>query len=208
MLALQEQGVHNINLVSPTHYGVQLAEAIRSAKRQGLTVPVVYNTGGYDTVELLRELAGLVDIYLPDFKYWTDEPAVKYSGAENYPEVTRQGIAEMFRQVGNIELDHEGVARKGVLVRHLVLPNNLAESEKVLAFLAALSKKLWISLMAQYNPQHQAAAYPEISRPLRPAEYQAAVSAAEALGLENVYLQELASSELFLPDFKKDDPFK
>lgn len=207
MLELQAKGAHNINLVSPTHYAPPIADALKSAKRQGLKLPVVYNTGGYDSIELLRELDGLIDIYLPDFKYWDNDNAVKYSRAENYPEVARQGITEMFRQVGNVALDEEGVAKKGLLVRHLVLPNGLADSAKILGFLAALSTELWISLMAQYNPRHRAKEHPELSRPLRPEEYRQAVAAAESLGLNNVYVQELASSEVFLPDFKKSDPF-
>jgi putative pyruvate formate lyase activating enzyme len=207
MLELQGKGVHNINLVSPTHYAPQIAAALISAKQQGLKLPIVYNTGGYDSLELLRELDGLVDIYLPDLKYWDAEPALQYSQAENYPDVARAGVAEMLRQVGNIVFDEEGVARKGVVVRHLVLPNGLAGSEKVLGFLAALSKELWISLMAQYNPQHRASEYPELARSLGSAEYRQAVAAAEQLGLNNVYVQELESSEVFLPDFKKVDPF-
>jgi putative pyruvate formate lyase activating enzyme len=206
-LDLQEQEVHNINLVSPTHYAPQIAEALASAKRQGLKLPIVYNTGGYDSLELLRELDGLIDIYLPDFKYWDEANAVKCSGAENYPEVARQGITEMFRQVGNIKLNEEGVAVKGLLVRHLVLPNDLAGSEQVLGVLASLSKELWISLMAQYSPQYKAGGYHELARPLQPAEYEQVVEAAEKLGLENVYLQELDSKEMFLPDFKRADPF-
>lgn len=207
MLALQSQGAHNINLVSPTHYAPPIAEAIKLAKRQGLKLPIVYNTGGYDSLDLLRELDGLIDIYLPDFKYCSEGAARTYSGAGNYPEVARVGITEMFCQVGNIKLDDEGVARSGLLVRHLVLPDNLAGTGEVLAWLAGLSREIWISLMAQYSPQHLAAEFPELARCLRPEEYRQAVARAEELGLKNVYVQELASSETFLPDFKQEDPF-
>jgi putative pyruvate formate lyase activating enzyme len=197
MLELQEKKVHNINLVSPTHYAPQIADAVRLAKEQGLKLPIVYNTGGYDSLELLKQLDGLIDIYLPDFKYWDDEPARKYSQAENYPAVARAGIAEMFRQVGP----------KKLLVRHLVLPNNLAGTAKVLEFLASLSRDIRVSLMAQYSPQYRAGEYPELARPLTPAEYREAIAAAERLGLDNVYIQELASGEVFLPDFSRPDPF-
>jgi putative pyruvate formate lyase activating enzyme len=207
MLELQDKGVHNINLVSPTHYAPQTAAAVRSAKRQGLKLPIVYNTGGYDSLELLRELDGLIDIYLPDFKYWSADHAGKYSGADNYLEVARQGITEMFRQVGNIQLGGEGVAVKGLLVRHLVLPNDLSGSSSVLSFLSSLSHDIWISLMAQYSPQFKAGNFIELARPLTAGEYLAAVKAAEQLGLHNVYVQELESSAEFLPDFNKSDPF-
>jgi len=207
MLELQAKGAHNINLVSPTHYAPQLINALKLAKQQGLKLPIVYNTGGYDSLELLRELDGLIDVYLPDFKYFGESAAQKYSGAGNYPAVARAGITEMFRQVGNIKLNDERVARSGLLVRHLVLPDNLAGTEAVLKWLAALSKELWISLMAQYSPQHRAAEFPELARRLRPEEYRQAVAQAEKLGLRNVYVQELASSETFLPDFNQADPF-
>ena len=208
MLELQAKGAHNINLVSPTHYGPQIIEALKSAKREGLKLPIVYNSGGYDSLELLQTLEGLIDIYLPDFKYWEADNAVKYSRAENYPAVARQGIAEMFRQVGNLEgIGGSGRGRRGILVRHLVLPNNLANSLAVLDFLAALSKDIWVSLMAQYSPRHRAKEFPELNRKLEPAEYQGVVDYAEKLGLHNLYTQELASSDVYLPDFKKVDPF-
>ena len=139
MLELQDSGVHNINLVSPTHYGVQILEALKSAREQGLKLPIVYNTGGYDSIELIKEFKGLIDIFMPDLKYFDDEKAFKYSGVRNYVETAKAGIAEMFRQ-------------SDLLVRHLVLPNNLSDSFKVLDYLAALSKDLWVSLMAQYSP--------------------------------------------------------
>jgi putative pyruvate formate lyase activating enzyme len=208
MLELQGKGVHNINLVSPTHYAPQIARALDLARKKGLKLPIVYNTGGYDSLELLKELAGKVDIYLPDLKYFDDEKALKYSGAENYVETAKAGIEEMFRQVGNLQgVGSSGIGSRGILVRHLVLPDNLSNSFEVLDFLAALSKDMWISLMSQYSPQHRAGEFPELDRKLTPAEYQRVIDHAEKLGLHNLYVQELASSEVFLPDFGQNDPF-
>jgi len=207
MLNLQEQGVHNINLVSPTHYAPQILEALMLARQQGLKIPAVYNTGGYDSVELLEVLRGKIEIYMPDFKYFDNERAWKYSGAINYVEVARAGIAEMYRQVGNIKLDREGFAASGILVRHLVLPNNLADSKKVLDYLASLSKEMQVSIMAQYNPQFRALEFPELSRRLQLEEYKEVVRYAKKIGLHNLYVQDLISSETYLPDFKKENPF-
>lgn len=207
MLNLQDQGCHNINLVSPTHYAPQILEALTLARGRGLQIPVVYNTGGFDSIELLRELNGKVEIYMPDFKYFDNEKAFKYSGAKNYVETAIEGITEMYRQVGNVQFNKEGVAIKGLLVRHLVLPNNLADSEKVMDFLASLSKDIWVSIMAQYHPQYRAKDFPELSRRLRPDEYRRVVKHAREIGLHNYYVQDLLSSETYLPDFKKDNPF-
>ena len=208
MLELQGQGAHNINLVSPTHYAPPISQAIISAKEKGLKLPIVYNTGSYDSLITLKELDGLIDIYLPDLKYLNNEKANKYSGAVNYVEVASEGIAEMFRQVGNIIMDKDGLAKRGLLVRHLVLPNDLSDSEKALDFLASLSKDLWISIMAQYNPQFKAGGYSELSRKLTREEYQAVVEHAEEIGLSNLFIQEGESSENYLPDFNKRHPFE
>ena len=220
MLDLQGKGVHNINLVSPTHYGPQIIEtlalarqqgyeiAVECAKEQGLKLPVVYNSGGYDSLELLKELDGKIDIYLPDLKYFDDEKARKYSGAENYVETARVGFEEMFRQVGNIKTAGMGYGVRGILVRHLVLPENLSNSFEALDFLASLSKDIWVSLMSQYSPQHRAGEFPELNRKLTPVEYQRVIAHAEKLGLHDLYVQELESSEVFLPDFKQDNPFE
>lgn len=207
MLELQARSAHNINLVSPTHYAPQIMAALDLARGEGLTLPVVYNTGGYDSIDLLKELDGKIDVYLPDLKYFDETKAFKYSGAGNYVETARAGIDEMFRQVGNIQFNEEGVAVKGLLVRHLVLPNDLSDSEKALGFLASLSKDIWISIMAQYSPQFRASEFPELARKLKPEEYQKIISRAEKLGLHNLYVQDLLSSETYLPDFKSDTPF-
>ena len=208
MLELQRQGAHNINLVSPTHYAPPISQAIISARQQGLNLPIVYNTGGYDSMIALKALEGLVDIYLPDLKYFEDRKAVKYSGANNYVATARAGLTEMFRQVGNIIMDNNGLAKRGLLVRHLVLPNGLSDSEKALDYLASLSKDLWVSIMAQYNPQYKAGEQIELSRKLSVEEYQAVVDHAEKIGLSNLYVQESESSDNYLPDFNKSHPFE
>jgi len=208
MLKLQGQKAHNINLVSPTHYAPQIMEALSIARGRGLKLPVVYNTGGYDSLELIKMLQGKVDIYMPDFKYFEDEKAGKYSGAGNYVEVAQAGITEMFRQVGNIKLNDDGVAVSGLLVRHLVLPNSLSDSEKVINFLASLSKDLWVSIMSQYNPKYNNGKHPELARKLNTDEYRMIVDHAQAAGLHNLYLQEIESSDNYLPDFSRNHPFE
>jgi putative pyruvate formate lyase activating enzyme len=207
MLSLQDQGVHNINLVSPTHYAPQIMEVAELARGRGLKLPLVYNTGGFDSIELIKELDGKIEVYMPDFKYFDNEKAFKYSGAEHYVEIASEGIAEMYRQVGNVQFNKEGVAVKGLLVRHLVLPNDLADSEKVMDFLASLSNDIWVSIMAQYNPQFRAGEFPELARRLRPDEYHKVVEHAREIGLHNCYVQDLMSSETYLPDFSKKNPF-
>ncbi len=197
MLELRDKGVHNINLVSPTHYGPQIIEALGLAKKKGLKLPIVYNTGGYDSLELLKELAGKIDIYLSDLKYFSNENARRYSEADKYVETAKAAVAEMFRQVGAEKL----------IVRHLVLPNGQAHSFEVLDYVASLSKDIWVSIMSQYSPQHHAKKFPELNRKLLPAEYQEVIDHAEELGLNNLYVQELSSSDVFLPNFQAEKPF-
>lgn len=208
MIKLQTQGVHNINLVSPTHYGSQILAALKLARKQGLKIPIVYNTGGYDSIELLRALDGQIDIYLPDLKYFDDVSALKYSGAKNYVETAKTGIKEMFRQVGVSKIGDSGIGVRGLLVRHLVLPNDLSQSKEALDFLASISKDIWVSLMAQYSPQFRARQIPELARRLEQNEYRMIVEYAQEIGLHNLYTQKLESSDVYLPDFKKVDPFK
>lgn len=208
MLGLQGQGCHNINLVSPSHVVPQILEALKIAKSRGLKIPIVYNTNGYDSPRILKMMEGMIDIYLPDIKYSSDENAFKYSGAKNYVRRNREAIAEMYRQVGNLELDEEGIARRGVIVRHLVLPNDLAGSFESLKFLSSLSPGIWVSLMAQYHPCYKAKDYPELNRRINSAEYEKVLKWAEELGLRNVLTQELKSSDIYLPDFSKEKPFK
>lgn len=208
MLALQERGAHNINLVSPTHVAAQVAESLCIARERGLSIPIVYNTNGYDAVHTLRCLEGLIDIYLPDIKYSDDAAASSYSGVDRYAEVNRRAIAEMFRQVGTLALDRRGVAQRGILVRHLVLPEGLAGSQASLAFLATLSQEMVVSIMAQYSPQYKAMRLVPLDRRVSEAEYEMVLDYALQLGLERCFVQEIESSEMLVPDFRKTNPFE
>jgi putative pyruvate formate lyase activating enzyme len=192
MLELQGKGVHNINLVTPTHFVPQSLEVLCLAAAGGLRVPIVYNTSGYDTVDTLRLLDGVVDIYLPDAKYADDAAATRLSGFSGYVAANRAALREMFRQVGDeLELDDLGIARRGMIVRHLVLPEGLAQTADVMSWLAAnLSTRVWISLMDQYFPAHHAVGDPHIGRKITNREYNEAVAAFHRAGLVNGWLQE------------------
>ncbi len=184
MLWLQEYGCHNINLVSPTHVVAQILEALVIAVRRGLRLPLVYNTGGYDSLLALRLLDGVIDIYMPDMKYADERIAYTYSLVRNYPRVNRAAVKEMYRQVGDLQIDEDGLARRGLLVRHLVLPNNLAGTRKIVRFLARqISPHTYINIMAQYHPDYRADRYPLLNRRITPQEYQAAVQMAKEAGL-------------------------
>lgn len=208
MLALQEQGAHNINFVSPSHMIFQMADAIQIAKKQGLNLPVVYNSGGYDSVQALRAIRGLVDIYLPDLKYMDSELAVRLSFAKGYVENVISVLEEMLDQVGILETDADGIATGGLLVRHLVLPGQLANSQKCLDALAALSPYLHVSLMSQYSPRYHACDVPDMNRPLSAEEYNSLVDYAADLGMEHLYIQHIESQTHYLPDFQKNNPFE
>ncbi len=186
MLRLQEQGVHNINLVTPEHVVPQILEALVLAVPEGLRLPLVYNTSGYDSLESLRLLEGVVDIYMPDFKLWSRQAARRYLKAPDYPEVARRALREMHRQVGELRLDEQGLAKRGLLVRHLVMPGLLEETRAIVRFLATeISPHTCLNLMAQYHPAGQVSAsrYSEIQRRITPEEFQAALEAARAVGL-------------------------
>ena len=184
MLSLQRMGCHNINLVSPSHVIPQILEAVYIAARKGLRLPLVYNTGGYDSLEMLTLLDGVVDIYMPDMKYSDEAIARKYSLTKNYPEINQKAVLEMHRQVGNLITDENGIAVRGLLVRHLVLPNDLAGSGAILRFLAEkVSKNIYLNIMAQYHPVFQAAKYPELNRMITPQEYQRVLKMARDLDL-------------------------
>lgn len=192
MLRLESEGAHNINLVSPTHYAPLIAGAIIRARSKGLTIPIVYNTGGYDSMETLKALEGLIDIYMPDIKYASEEMALKYSGARNYPEVNRNAVKEMYRQVGRLKFSDDGIAQKGLLIRHLVLPDGLQDTKRVLDFVAnEISPHTFISIMSQYHPAHKALEDPVLRRKLSQQEYHKAVNYAEKLGFENAFIQEI-----------------
>jgi putative pyruvate formate lyase activating enzyme len=184
MLDLQEQGCHNINLVSPSHVVAQILAAVQIAATEGLRLPLVYNTGGYDSLEALALLGGVIDIYMPDMKYGDSSVARKYSKARNYVEVNRAAVKEMHRQVGDLVLDGNRVAQRGLLIRHLVLPENLAASEKVLDFVAhEISRNTYLNLMDQYHPYYRAHEHPPLNRPLTVEEYRGAVKLARKFEL-------------------------
>jgi len=184
MLSLQAKGCHNINLVSPTHVVPFILEALEIAAGEGLQLPLVYNTGGYDSVEALELLNGIVDIYMPDMKYADEEVGEKFSGAKHYPQVNRVAVKEMHRQVGDLQLDESGVATRGLLVRHLVLPNGLAGTEGVVKFLAEeISTNTYLNVMAQYHPCYHASDYPRLSRPINREEFSEAIELARRYGL-------------------------
>lgn len=202
MLALQERGAHNINLVTPTHYSPQIASAIQIAKNQGLVIPIVWNSSAYESVETLQSLAGLVDIYLPDLKYAHAVYAKKYSHAADYPLVAMQAICEMHNQVGLLQLDSEGIATRGMIIRLLVLPGPLSGIRQSLYNIAQeLGTDVTLSLMGQYYPAAKAESYPELSRGISQAEYQTAVDAVQELGFHNVFIQELSCSDSWTPNF-------
>jgi len=184
MLSLQARGCHNINLVSPSHVVAPILAAVLIAAEAGLRLPLVYNTGGYDSPEALALLDGVVDIYMPDIKYSDAVVARRYSKVRDYPAVNRAAVKEMHRQVGDLVVDAEGIARRGLLVRHLVLPGGLAGTGEVVRFLAEeISPNTYLNLMAQYYPRHRAGLYPELNRPITRAEYQEVVRLALAAGL-------------------------
>ncbi len=187
MLELQAQGCHNINLVSPSHVIAQIAIALVIAAKQGLNLPIVYNTGGYDKLETLQLLEGMVDIYMPDMKYSDEIIAHKYSRVPDYPSINQSAVKEMYRQVGDLMLDGRGIARRGLLVRHLLLPANLAGTHAIINFLAnEISKQTYLNLMDQYHPEYNAKDYSELLQLISPEEYQQALTLAFSAGLERL----------------------
>jgi putative pyruvate formate lyase activating enzyme len=191
MLWLQEQGCHNLNLVTPTHFMPQILKALGIAKERGFSLPIVFNTSGYESLEALRLLDGIVDIYLPDMRYSDNAVALKYSSALHYPEVNRAAIKEMYRQVGNLVLDENGVAQRGLIIRHLVLPGGLSGTEGVMKFLAEeISKDVYISLMSQYFPAYRTQEFKEIHRRITTEEYEESYQIMLKYGLENGWVQD------------------
>jgi len=191
MLALQKIGCHNINLVTPTHYSPHIILAVDKAASKGLKVPLVYNTCGWERTEILRILDGIIDIYLPDFKYSDGEKASRYSsGAVTYPEVTKKALLEMHRQVGVARPADNGLMYRGLMIRHLLMPNNVSGTKEVIEWIAKnLPKDTYLNLMSQYRPVFKASAYPEISRSITRQEYIDAINCANAAGLTNLEIQ-------------------
>lgn len=195
LLQFQKQGCPTAGFVSPTHYAPQIFEALSLAASKGFSLPVIYNTNGYDSMELLSLLDGLVDIYLPDFKYWNSEYGSIYSDAQDYPETAMESIREMYRQVGTLQTDTAGTAARGLIVRLLVLPGGIAGTGDVLRFIAEeLGNDVFVSLMSQYYPAHNARSFPSLARKLRPEEYGKAVRILEELGFENGWVQDPVTS--------------
>jgi len=184
MLDLQTQGCHNINLVSPSHVVSQIIAAVQVAAQHGLNIPIVYNTGGYDSLPSLRLLDGIIDIYMPDMKYSDEAVARRYSGIPNYPAVNRAAVKEMHRQVGDLMLDQHGVAKRGLLVRHLVLPKKLSGTDEIARFLfEEISPNTYLNIMGQYRPEYQASRHPELNRPCTRQELDEALKTAHVVGL-------------------------
>jgi putative pyruvate formate lyase activating enzyme len=187
MLALQKEGCHNINLVTPSHVVAQILAAVSIAAQHGLRLPLVYNTGGYDSPEALALLDGVIDIYMPDMKYGDSEVAHRYSHIRNYWEVNQAAVKEMHRQVGDLRISDEGLAQRGLLGRHLVLPGDVANTEMVLAFLAGeISRNTYLNIMAQYRPCYRAYDYPPLDRPITRTEFENALALAAKYGLNRL----------------------
>jgi putative pyruvate formate lyase activating enzyme len=184
MISLQRRGCHNINFVTPTHFVPQIVQALIIAIEKGLELPLVYNCGGYESVETLKQLENIIDIYMPDIKYSDNEVASRLSGIKNYWNVVRAAVKEMHRQVGDLHIDRKGIAKRGLLIRHLVLPDNLAGSEKVLDFVAdEISKNTYINIMDQYHPDYKANEYSGLNRRIKSDEYQKVLQYAMLKGL-------------------------
>jgi putative pyruvate formate lyase activating enzyme len=187
MLALQNQGCHNINFVSPSHVVPQILSAVAIAAAHGLSIPLVFNTGGYDRVATLQLLEGVFDIFMPDFKFWDPQIAESACQAGDYPEVARKALLEMHRQVGDLQIDEQGIARRGLLIRHLVLPDELAGTRKIMRFIAQnLSPDSYVNIMSQYRPCGRAVEVSGLNSNLKPDEYRRAVQAAKAEGINRL----------------------
>ncbi len=210
LLFLQDElGCHNINLVSPSHFVPQIVRAVLEAVPAGLRLPLVYNTSSYDSVKSLRELDGIVSIYLADLRYAANKWGRRFSHAPGYVERARAAIKEMYRQTGNLIVDEQGIARKGLIVRHLILPNGIAGSKDSLAWLVReVSPQVTVGIMSQYFPAHLAPQIPLLSRTISSEEYNEVMELVEKLGIENGWMQGMGASQNYLPDFARQDyPF-
>lgn len=203
MLDEQNKGAHNINLVTPTMYAVQIIRAIEIAKSKGLDIPIIYNTNGYESIDTIKLLNGYIDVYMPDLKYYSDDIAKKYSHVDKYFEIATKAIKEMINQVGYPIFDGEGIIKKGVIIRHLVLPNHMQNTKNILKWIKEnLSDKVYVSIMAQYFPAYKAKEISLLNRKLNKREYKEIENFLYTLGLENGYIQELGEhEEEYVPKF-------
>ncbi len=210
MLYLQDElKCHNINLVTPSHFVPQIVGALVEAVRGGLRLPLVYNTSSYDSLQTLKELDGIISIYLADIRYADNKLGRKYSHARHYVDHARAAIVEMQHQVGDLILDDDDIAQKGLIVRHLILPNDIADSADSLKWLVKkVSPRVAVSIMSQYYPTHRAYKYEELNRKITPQEYRQVVDLVEKLGIENGWLQGIDSPEIYRPDFSDEHPFE
>ena len=201
MLSLQDQGCHNINLVTPSHQVPQILEGLLLAAQRGLHIPLVYNTSSYDDLETLRILDGIVDIYLPDFKYADAEAGLKYSKVPGYPEIAKVAIKEMHRQTGDLLMDEQGLAVRGLLVRHLVLPGGVAGTGEIMRFLAnEISTNTYVNIMDQYRPCWKSLNYPPLNRGITKEEFDEAVEAAKAAGLHRLHQERPGSAVAWIAE--------
>ncbi|MBQ9298569.1 MAG: radical SAM protein [Clostridia bacterium] len=203
MIEQQKNNANNINLVSPTIYAYQIKQAIILAKQNGLKIPIIYNSSGYEKVETLKELEGLIDVYLPDFKYSNNEIALKYSGIKNYYDICLPAIKEMYRQVGTPKLNENGIIEKGLIIRHLILPNNIENTKRVIDSIKLnFSNDIYVSMMAQYFPTYKAKEIPEINRKISKEEYEEIENYIFEKNIENGYMQDLGKhEEEYVPEF-------
>lgn len=204
-LKQQEKNAENINLVSPTIYADKIVEAIKIAKEKGLKIPIIYNTNGYENIETLKKLDGYIDVYLPDLKYYYEELAIKYSKVQNYFKIATEAIKEMYKQVGSPKFDENGMIKKGLIIRHLVLPNNLENSKKVLKWIKEnIDEKVYVSIMTQYFPTYKAQEYQEINRKINKEEYVEIENYIYDLGIENGYMQDFSeeNEEQYVPKWE------
>ena len=206
MLEEQNKGAHNINLVTPVMYVYHIIEAIKISKAKGLNIPIIYNSNGYENIETLKLLEGYIDVYLPDFKYANNELGKKYSNINNYFEITSKAIKEMYRQVGPPKLDENGLIKRGLIIRHLILPNEIENSKKVLKWIIDnIGKKVYVSIMAQYFPTYKAKNISELNRKINKDEYKKIEEYIYKIGIENGYMQDLGEhEEEYVPDFKNN----
>ena len=196
LIKQQDRRAENINLVTPTTYAPQIIEAIKIAKKNGLTIPIIYNTNGYENIDTLKLLEGYVDVYLPDLKYYDNELGKKYSKVDNYFEIATKAIQEMYRQVGSPKFNHNGMIEKGVMIRHLVLPNYIENSKKILKWLKEnMDEQVYIDIMAQYFPTYKAKDMKDLNRKLTKEEYQEIEEYVYQLDIQNGYMQELGEHE-------------